>query len=145
MAREKKPPAGRRRNLPELAAVFFVAFALAFALAWLLWRPPPSGGGASDLTGRNLAASEIGPFAEAARRGDFAAMRDLGARLFLPGVGAEEAAKALAEFETNGFPPYKVYAPPSRGGAGKVFRVLLTLDAGWRVASFVAEEMDVVE
>ncbi|MDR1534720.1 MAG: hypothetical protein LBU64_06415 [Planctomycetota bacterium] len=146
-----RPAAGGGRGRWRRAGYFLAGFVLALALARALWLPPPSPEGREGSgPGPEAAAGGISPaereeFVQAVFRGDFPAMRNLGTRLFPSGADAGGAATALAEFETNGLPPNRVYSLCSRVERGKSFLVMLTLDPENRVVSFLAEESALVE
>ena len=82
-----------------------LAFALAFALAWLIFRPAAP----SESAAAVLPPDQVRDFLAAVGRDDFAAMRNLGERLFQPGVALGGAEADLTEYETNGFPPQRVF------------------------------------
>ena len=117
-------------------------FVLGFAAALVVMRQPPespSTGGADAVR-----AAELREFLSAVADGDFPAMRELGGRLFVKGRTVEDAGKAFAEYETNSVPPYTVYAFYTDNAPDAARRVLLTLDSGGGVESFLAEEMTIV-
>ena len=121
----------------------FLAFVLAFALAWLIFRPtaPSESAMAAAVI---LPPDQVRDFLAAVGRNDFAAMRNFGERLFRPGAALGSAEADLTEYETNGFPPQRVFLFHSGNGEGNIRRVILTLDNSNRVLSFLAEETRIV-
>ncbi|MDR0363395.1 MAG: hypothetical protein LBJ46_12050 [Planctomycetota bacterium] len=134
-----------RKGSPWIASGLLAAgsFALAFALAWHLFGRPPAGPGAPPA--RDIAVAELAPFLEAARAGDYPRMAELGSALFTEGSRILGRETALDGYAVDGFPPHRVYAFYAAHKDGAVYRVLLTLDAEDRVASFLAEDMPVVD
>lgn len=166
MAKKKKAntrsgdqrPAGesqpRKVGLPVVAAVFVLAFAAAFLLAWIWLRrepplppapvPPPSVATPAPPA-RTLGRADLKDFFQAAADGDFAALRDRGEKLFVAGTRVPDSAGLFSEYAANSYPPYAVYAFLTRVADGKSVRVLLTMDAEDRVVSFMAEETAIVQ
>ncbi len=141
---------GGRKYL-TLAGVFALAFILAFALAWALFRrdepPPPAAAPEAAKAAPpapTLKREDTAAFLQAVRTGDFAAMRDRGEALFVEGARIPDSAGMFADYATSSFPPHVVYSFYSGAADGKVQRVLLTMDGEDKVGSFLAEEMNIV-
>ena len=138
---------GKNRYL-VLIALFGAGFILAFVIAWFIFAKPepiPAAPAvaAAQATGV-LTSDDMRGFFDSVKRRDFAAMRDLGGDLFKEGVRIADSATVFAGYETNSFPPLVVYALHVGDEGDKTRRVLLTLDADGRVASFLAEEMTIM-
>lgn len=129
--------------------LFLAAFGLAFCLAWLLFRADPESRPAAvaevetEKVEPPLTAEQIAPFLRAADEKDLETMFLLGPELFAKGRAIVDRKDALAEYETNSFPPYQVYAFYAGIRENKVYRVLLTTDEDDKVESFLAEAMPI--
>lgn len=142
-------PEPQPRRLGLLILLFVAAFGLAFGLAWLLFRadpasaPPAAAQAETEKVDPPLTAEQIAPFLRAADEKDLDTMFRLGPELFGKGRTIVDRKDALAEYETNSFPPYQVYAFYAGIRENKVYRVLLTTDEDDKVESFLAEAMPI--
>lgn len=130
--------------------ILALVFALGFAAAVVLIRPPAAGAAAPSpaagaIPATVIRADGLGSFFQAVKRGDFAAMAELGERAFVRGSRVENAGAVLSGYETNSFPPFTVYALFVENTTDKTRRVLLTLDKDDKVESFLAEEMSIIK
>ena len=72
-------------------------------------------------------------------------MRLLGCAACKPGAAIPDHARRFADYETNSVPPYAVYAFFIENTPDRTRRVLLTVDQGGAIDSFMAEEMKVIQ
>jgi hypothetical protein len=126
-----------------VVGVAVLAFVAAFGLAWYLFAPPPAPVESAPAVGRLLGEGEIESFLSLVRTADFQAIAQAGQELFHPGDRVASNAQ-FAFYEVGSYPPYQVYAFFTTATPEWVRRILLTLDEGGRVESFMAEEMPVI-
>ena len=137
--------AANRLNYKLFGAGLLVAFASAFFLAWLLFAPPKETPPPPPPPARTLTGDDMRDFFQAVGKEDYGRMSDLGRDLFKEGTIIPDSVAKFAEYETTSYPPHMVYAFYSFIGGDKARRVLLTMDEGDRVVSFLAEEMEIAK
>jgi hypothetical protein len=125
--------------------VFLLGFVMAMGAGWWWFgrnaaAPAPVAG-----DGPALRADELEGFFRTVAEGDYPAIKERGEALFRPGARVADADRLLAPYAVNSFPPYTVYALYTFNNPDLTRRVLLTLDEGDRVESFLAEEMAVIK
>lgn len=133
----------------KMIAVFFVAFACAFILAWWLFRSPVAAPATTDEVAapppRSLKETDMAEFFGAVMEEDYAAMARIGKELFVPGHFIPARKELFVEYETGSFPPHQVYAFYTKTKDNVVYRVLLAVeDETNRIESFLAEDMPIV-
>lgn len=135
----------KKRNYLGAALLFLLGFALALGAAWWWFGKDAVTTAQTVADGPVLREGELEGFFQAVDKSDYPAIKELGEALFVPGVRLADAARLLAPYAVNSFPPYSVYALYTFNNADLTRRVLLTLDDRDRVESFLAEEMAVIK